>query len=142
VTQTSERISLYSELSNVKTELGLRDFLSELKDRFGKPPKEVLALVDSIRLKWAAKELGLEKVALTPSQMRCFFPGESSAAVYQSEAFSYLIGMLAQNPSKYNAKQTDKAFIVEVRGVTDVFQGLYELNEWKNALKPNAETHA
>ena len=142
VTQTSERISLYSELSNVKTELGLRDFLSELKDRFGKPPKEVLALVDSIRLKWAAKELGLEKVALTPSQMRCFFPGESSAAVYQSDAFSYLIGMLAQNPNKYNAKQTDKAFIVEVRGVTDVFQGLYELNEWKNALKPNAETHA
>lgn len=142
VTQTSERISLYSELSNVKTELGLRDFIAELKDRFGKPPKEVLALVDSVRLKWSAKELGLEKVALTPAKMRCFFPGESSAAVYQSEAFSYLIGMLAQNPQKYNAKQTDKAFIVEVKGVTDVFQALYELNEWKSALKPNVEIHA
>lgn len=136
VTQTSERISLYGELSNITTELGLRNFLDELKDRFGKPPKEVLALVDSIRLKWAAKELGLEKVALTPVKMRCFFPGEASAAVYQSEAFSYLIGMLAQHPQKYNAKQTDKAFIVEVVGVTDVFQALYELTEWKKALKP------
>ena len=50
--------------------------------------------------------------------------------------------MLAQNPQKYNAKQTDKAFIVEVKGVADVFQALYELNEWKSALKPNVETHA
>ena len=142
VSQTSERISLYSELSNVKTELGLRDFLNELKDRFGKPPQEVLALIDSVRLKWSAKELGLEKVALTPTKMRCFYPGESSAAVYQSDSFSYLISMLAQNPKKYTAKQTDKAFIVEVLGVNDVFQALYELNEWKKALKPSQTVDA
>ena len=142
VSQTSERISLYSELSNVKTELGLRDFLNELKDRFGKPPQEVLALIDSVRLKWSAKELGLEKVALTPTKMRCFYPGESSAAVYQSDSFSYLISMLAQNPKKYTAKQTEKAFIVEVLGVNDVFQALYELNEWKKALKPSQTVDA
>lgn len=145
VSQTSERISLYSELANVNTELGLRKFVEELKDRFGKPPQEVLALVDSVRLKWAAKEIGLEKVALTPTKMRCFYPGESSAAVYQSEAFALLIGMLAQNPHKYNAKQTDKAFIVEVIGITDVFQALYELNEWKKTIHPqeqNPLTHA
>ncbi len=142
VSQTSERISLYSELSNVNTEIGLRDFMAELKDRFGKPPQEVLSLVDSVRLKWAAKELGLEKVALTPNKMRCFFPGESSAAVYQSQSFGLLIGMLAQNPSKYNAKQTDKAFIVEVSGINDVFQALYELNEWKTAIKPMEPSNA
>ena len=137
VTQTSERISLYSELSNINTELGLQGFIKELKDRFGRPPNEVLALVDSVRLKWAAKELGLEKVALMPTKMRCFFPGDAAAPVYQTEAFSLLIGMVATQPNKYNAKQTDKAFIIEVVGISDVFQALYELNEWKKALKPS-----
>ena len=112
VVQTSERISLYSELSNINTELGLQNFVSELKDRFGRPPDAVLSLVDSVRLKWAAKELGLEKVSLLPTKLKCFFPGDASAAVYQSEAFSLLIAMLAQNSQKYTAKQTDKAFIV------------------------------
>lgn len=139
VTQTSERISLYSELSNINTELGLQGFIKELKDRFGRPPNEVLALVDSVRLKWAAKELGLEKVALMPTKMRCFFPGDAAAPVYQSEAFTMLIGMVATQPNKYNAKQTDKAFIIEVIGISDVFQALYELNEWKKALKPAVE---
>ncbi len=69
--------------------------------------------------------------------MRCFFPGDSAAPVYQTEAFSMLIGMVATQPNKYNAKQTDKAFIIEVVGISDVFQALYELNEWKKALKPS-----
>ena len=134
VTQTSERISLYSELSNIATELGLRDFISELKDRFGNPPQQVLALADSIRLKWLAKSLGLEKVALLQTKMRCFFPGDQNAAIYQSEAFQHLIQLVAVEPNKYSAKQTDKAFIIDVRGITDVFQALYELGEWKSKM--------
>jgi hypothetical protein len=66
--------------------------------------------------------------------MRCFFPGDPNAPVYQTEAFNFLIGKVAQDNRRYNAKQTDKAFIIEVIGVTDVFQALYELNDWKNAL--------
>ncbi len=139
VVQTSERISLYSELSNINTELGLQNFVSELKDRFGRPPDAVLALVDSVRLKWAAKELGLEKISLLPTKLKCFFPGDSNASVYQSEAFSLLIGMLAQNSQKYMAKQTDKAFIVEIKGITDVFQALYELNQWKAIILPSSQ---
>lgn len=137
ITQTSERISLYSELSNIKTELGLRKFFDEIKDRFGTPPQSVLALIDSLRLKWVAQSLGLEKVALTQTKMRCFFPGDPNAPVYQSDTFNFLIGMVAQDNRRYNAKQTEKAFIIEVIGVTDVFQALYELNDWKNALKPS-----
>jgi hypothetical protein len=71
--------------------------------------------------------------------LKCFFPGDSNAAVYQSEAFSLLIGMLAQNSQKYMAKQTDKAFIVEVKGITDVFQALYELNQWKAVILPSSQ---
>jgi len=136
VSQTSERISLYSELSTIKTELELQRFLSELKDRFGKPPEKVLALIDSVRLKWAAKELGLEKVSLLPTKFRCYFPSDSSAAIYQSAAFVTLMGFVASNPDKYMAKQTEKAFIIEVKGVTDVFQALYILNEWHDAIHP------
>ena len=108
-----------------------------MKDRFGKPPEKVLALIDSVRLKWAAKELGLEKVSLLSTKFRCYFPSDSSAAIYQSAAFVTLMGFVAANPDKYMAKQTEKAFIIEVKGVTDVFQALYVLNEWHDAIHPH-----
>jgi len=66
--------------------------------------------------------------------MRCFFPGDQNAAIYQSEAFQHLIQLVAIEPNKYSAKQTDKAFIIDVRGITDVFQALYELGEWKSKM--------
>lgn len=130
VPQTAERLSLYSELSNVQTEIELAEFAAQLKDRFGRLPDTVLALLDTVRLKWAGKRLGLEKIAMTNGKMRCFFPQDPLAAVYQSDAFISMMGFVAQHPQKFNAKQTEKAFIVEVLGVKTVFEALYVLQEW------------
>jgi transcription-repair coupling factor (superfamily II helicase) len=135
VPQTAERLSLYSELSNVNTELELKEFAAQLKDRFGRLPDPVLALLDTVRLKWAGKRLGLEKISLINGKMRCFFPQDPLAAVYQSEAFISLMGFVAQHAQKFNAKQTDKAFIVEALGVNTVFEALYVLGEWDEFRK-------
>lgn len=130
VTQTAERLSLYSELSTINTELALMQFASNLRDRFGKLPVTVLALLDTVRLKWAGKQLGLEKVSLSNNGMRCYFPGDSNAAVYHSESFIAIMGFVAITPDKFTVKQTDKALIVGVRGVDTVFDALHLLNEW------------
>jgi transcription-repair coupling factor (superfamily II helicase) len=79
--------------------------------------------------------LGLEKISLINGKMRCFFPQDPLAAVYQSEAFISLMGFVAQHAQKFNAKQTDKAFIVEALGVNTVFEALYVLGEWDEFRK-------
>lgn len=139
VVQTAERLSLYSELSNIETELQLRDFANQLLDRFGKLPTPVIALIDSVRLKWAGKDLGMEKIVLSENKMRCYFPGDPNAAVYQSSAFSNIMGFVAENSQRFTVKQTEKALIVQVNGVQDIFQALHLLNEWKQSIQINHE---
>jgi transcription-repair coupling factor (superfamily II helicase) len=137
VTQTAERLSLYSELSNIESELQLRNFSEQLIDRFGKLPTEVIALIDSVRLKWAGKDLGMEKIVLAEMRMRCYFPGDPNASVYQSNAFAEIMGFVAQNQSKFVVKQTDKALIVQVNQVGNIFEALHVLGEWKLYLNRN-----
>lgn len=134
VSQTAERLSLYSDLSNIDSELALREFTQQLIDRFGKMPTEVISLIDSVRLKWAGKELGMEKIVLSEMKMRCYFPGDPNAAVYQSSAFAEIMGFVAQNQNKFAVKQTDKALIVQVNLVNDIFEALHVLGEWKTYL--------
>ncbi len=142
VSQTAERLSLYSELSNIETELQLRQFSDQLVDRFGKLPTEVSALIDSVRLKWAGKELGMEKIVLSEMRMRCYFPGDPNAAVYQSDLFAAIMGFVAMNQSKFSVKQTDKALIVQVNQVDNIFEALHVLGEWKKHLGKFSENHA
>jgi transcription-repair coupling factor (superfamily II helicase) len=130
VTQTAERLALYSELSGINTELELQRFASNLKDRFGKLPQTVVALLDTVRLKWAGKQLGMEKISLGNGGMRCYFPGDPNATVYHSESFVAIMGFVASNPNKFSVKQTDKALIVTVKGLETVFEALHVLSEW------------
>ena len=106
----------------------LKAFAEQLRDRFGKLPDAVLALLDTVRLKWAGKQTGLEKITLNDGRMRLYFPGDPHAAVYQGEAFVKMMGWIASQPGRFSMKQTDKALIVNVSGVGNVFEALYVLD--------------
>jgi len=124
VTNIAERLALYSELASIKNEKELHDFQLALTDRFGKTPVPVLRLLDTVRVKWAGKKLGLEKITLNNGSMRMYFPGDPAAAVYSSSAFGNMMQHVASNPNKFNMKQTDKALILTVRGVETIFEAL------------------
>ncbi len=128
VVNISERLSLYTELANINTELGLQEYATNMKDRFGKLPHGVVRLIDTVRLKWAGKRLGMEKISLKDRRMKLFFPGDPNAAIYQSEYFTRIMQFVADNPTKFNLKQTGKALILTVAGIEDVFSAMYVLD--------------
>src|SRR5690606_12382544 len=64
VSNIPERIRLYKELNEIRNEEGLKAYESHLTDRFGPPPKPARALLELVRLKWAASKAGIEKVIL------------------------------------------------------------------------------
>jgi transcription-repair coupling factor (superfamily II helicase) len=127
VTQVAERLALYSELSSIATEMQLKAFAEQLRDRFGKLPDAVVALLDTVRLKWAGKQMGLEKITLNDGRMRLYFPGDPNASVYHSDVFVEMMNRIATQPGKFSMKQTDKALIVNVTGVENVFEALFVL---------------
>ncbi|HTJ93743.1 MAG TPA: transcription-repair coupling factor [Pararobbsia sp.] len=57
-----ERLSLYKRLANCETSDSIDDVHEELVDRFGKPPSQAQALIETHRLRLAAKPLGVAKI--------------------------------------------------------------------------------
>ena len=57
-----ERLSLYKRLANCKTAEGIDELQEELIDRFGKLPEPAKALVETHRLRIAAKPVGIIKI--------------------------------------------------------------------------------
>jgi transcription-repair coupling factor (superfamily II helicase) len=57
-----ERLSLYKRLANCETPAALDDLQEELIDRFGKLPEPARALIETHRLRIAAKPVGIVKI--------------------------------------------------------------------------------
>jgi len=93
----SERLNLYSELGTLKTENELAEFESRLIDRFGEIPTQVVDLLDSVRIKWLAKKLGLEKVILKQQRMLGYFVADQQSPFYQTDNFSNMLKYIQQN---------------------------------------------
>ena len=97
VNSVTERLSLYNKLGTLETETELVTFETEIVDRFGKVPNEVRDLLNSVRIKWLAKELGLEKIVLKQKRMIGYFVGNQQSDFYQTNAFSRMLNYVQQN---------------------------------------------
>ena len=93
----SERLNLYNELGTLKTENELIEFEARLVDRFGEIPTQVVDLLDSVRMKWLAKKLGLEKVILKQQRMLGYFIADQQSPFYQTNQFTNMLKYIQQN---------------------------------------------
>lgn len=93
----TERLSLYNELSSIESEFALQDFETRLIDRFGELPTQAVDLLDSVRLKWFAKGLGLEKIVLKQKRLIGYFVSDQQSAYYQTETFTRFLKYVQQH---------------------------------------------
>lgn len=108
VNNIAERLNLYTQLNNFKTEAELATFETELVDRFGELPTQVVDLLNSVKLKWIATKLGIEKVILKQGRLIGYFINDQQSRFYQSPNFTKLLQYVQQNPRacKMKEKQT------------------------------------
>jgi transcription-repair coupling factor (superfamily II helicase) len=93
----SERLLLYKELGELENENQLKEFEKKLKDRFGKIPSEVDDLLDSVRLKWLAKKLGIEKLILKQKRMIGYFLSDQQSEFYNTAEFTSILQYVQKN---------------------------------------------
>jgi transcription-repair coupling factor (superfamily II helicase) len=105
INSITERLALYNKLGTLEKEEELQTFEIEITDRFGEIPTQVEDLLDSVRIKWLAKELGLEKVILKQKRMLGYFVADQQSAFYQTEAFTRTLKYLQQNPKSCVMKE-------------------------------------
>jgi transcription-repair coupling factor (superfamily II helicase) len=94
----SERIALYKALDDMEKEEEIQKFSKDLEDRFGPIPKPVIQLIDTMRLRWKAREIGFEKLVLKSGKMIGYFVSKQDSPFYQSEAFTRILNFIKLNP--------------------------------------------
>ncbi len=109
----TERLKLYRQLSDINNESDLKEYESKLIDRFGPAPDSVLRLLDSMRLKWIAKEIGFEKLVLKKGKMLGYFPS-GKEEYFQSESFGQVLKMIQTNEN-IQFKQMEKKLWISIK---------------------------
>jgi transcription-repair coupling factor (superfamily II helicase) len=115
VENTQERLRLYTHLDDIETEVELQKFAAMLEDRFGKIPSQVNELFDGLRLRWAAKLLGFERITLKNGKLSCFFVGNPQSPFYETKLFKNLLTFvtsIGQRKHNLTFKQTNRHFIL------------------------------
>ncbi len=112
VNNISERLLLYNKLNTIKTEEDLTKFEEELVDRFGQIPLQTVDLLDSMKIKWAATDLGFERLIMKKSKLICYFVSDPESDYYKSETFTKILAFAQQHPRECKLKEkTNKAGI-------------------------------
>ena len=101
----SERLNLYNELSTIETEKALQAYEKRLTDRFGELPIQAVDLLDSVRIKWFAKQLGLEKIVLKQQRMIGYFVSDQQSEYYQTKTFTGILRYVQQHPKSCVMKE-------------------------------------
>lgn len=116
----SERMLLYRELDSLETEESLQKFQLGLEDRFGKLPKQSIELLEVVRLRWIAIELGMERIILKNKIMVCYFISDPQSTYYQSPVFTKVLQFVQQNTGKCRMKERQEKLSLSFEHISSV----------------------
>jgi len=137
VNNISERLTLYTELNKLKSEKELIQFETQLIDRFGEIPAQVEDLFNSVRVKWLAKGIGIEKVVMKKSKLIGYFIANQQSEFYQSNDFTRVLQFVQKHPHlcTIKEKQTRNGLrlLLTFDGITSVDKALQALQPFAQA---------
>ncbi|MGB5941601.1 MAG: transcription-repair coupling factor [Leeuwenhoekiella sp.] len=132
INSITERLSLYTELNNLKTEEELNTFEKQLIDRFGELPPQAEDLLNSVRIKWIASHFGMEKITMKNKKLIGFFISDQQSKFYQSPAFSRVLQFVQKHSNRVTLKEkkTTKGLrlLLTAGGISSVEKALQVLS--------------
>lgn len=134
VNNITERLNLYTKLNELKTEDELQKFEKELLDRFGELPNQAEDLLNSVRIKWIAISMGLERVIMKQKKLVGYFVSDQQSAYYQSPTFTKVLQYVQNNPQRLTMKEKQTRnglrLLLTFEGITSVDKALRALEHF------------
>jgi transcription-repair coupling factor (superfamily II helicase) len=134
VQSITERLSLYTRLDNCESENELMEFHRELTDRFGAPPNQVVDLLDTVRCRKLAVDLGFEKMILKDETLKCYFINRPDSPYFESPTFHNILQYLQKGTNKARLKQVGKLFMLVVDPVKSMKEMLLFLERMHSGV--------
>ncbi|MBI1646115.1 transcription-repair coupling factor [Capnocytophaga sp. 051621] len=128
VNRVAERLNLYNELSNLPNEEALQVYERNLIDRFGKLPPQAIDLLNSVRIKWLATRMGIEKLVMKNGKMTGYFIADQNSPFYQSARFQKLLLFVQRYPDKCRMQEKETRnglrLLLIFENINSVYQAL------------------
>jgi len=129
ISNIAERIRLYKELNAIASEEALKLFEEKLIDRFGNIPHAAEALLDIVRIKWIAVQIGIEKIFLKNDMLIANFVSDHNSQFYQSPVFVSIMNYVNKKQQLMSMKQKGSKLSLTVTEVQSVKSAIHILEE-------------
>ena len=129
VNAVDERLRLYKRLNDIRKEDELQIFIKNLKDRFGNIPHQTEELISTMRLKWLAQKIGLERLYMKNRILRGYFISNPESNYFQSKRFGEILSFVQENPKACKIKETKGKLAITFNQITSIEEAFITLNQ-------------
>ncbi len=133
ITNISERMDLYRDLDNITDQEELEKFKLNIIDRFGNLPFEAEGLLEIVRIRITAREMGIEKLIYKNAVIRIYFVGNPLSPFYKSRLFDNILKWIQANPGKAKMEEKMEKLILKLAPVKHLEKILIILNQMKQS---------
>jgi transcription-repair coupling factor (superfamily II helicase) len=127
VRSQSEKLRLYREIHNMRDDEQFDGLIMRLKDRFGAVPQPVMELIDVVKLRREAIDLGMEHVKVKNGLMIVRFVGDNNSPFFKTDTFLNLLRRVVSEPDRFVVKQYNNRLSMTVRKIYSVAEGVQML---------------
>lgn len=129
----TERIRLYRELDTISSDDELRQFEHKLMDRFGPVPEPARQLMDIVRLRRMAIDLGFERISIKNEKMTLYFVQNQQSPYYQSEIFERILMFVQKHPQVFRFRESSDKPSMFTQGIKNVQMAIELLRQLQTA---------
>ena len=138
VRSQSEKLRLYREIDAMRTDKQFEAFAARLLDRFGAIPQSVRELIDVVKLRREAINLGMEHVKVKNGLLIVRFVGDNNSPFFKTETFLNMLRRVVSEPDRFVVKQYNNRLSMTVRKIYSIAEAVAMLRHLAEAATPNS----
>ena len=138
VRSQSEKLRLYREIDAMRSDEQFEAFATRLVDRFGAIPQSVRELIDVVKLRREAINLGMEHVKVKNGLLIARFVGDNNSPFFKTDTFLNMLRRVVAEPDRFVVKQYNNRLSMTVRKIYSIAEAVAMLRHLAETAKPNS----
>ena len=139
VRSQAEKLRLYREIDAMRSDEEFDALRVRLKDRFGALPEPVEELINVVKLRREAVDLGMEHVKVKNGLLIARFVGDNNSPFFKTDTFLNMLRRVVSEPERFVVKQYNNRLSMTVRKIYSVAEGVAMLRHLKSVATEKTE---
>ena len=135
VRSQSEKLRLYREIDAMRDDAQFEALVVRLQDRFGAVPQQVKELMDVVKLRREAINLGMEHIKVKNGLMIVRFVGDNNSPFFKTDTFLNMLRRVVSEPDRFVVKQYNNRLSMTVRKIYSIAEGVDMLRSLAQSAK-------